>query len=317
MALTQDIILTFLLEHGGKVKNSELLNNFKCQINCSDPAEKKHNRDLFKKIVNSVAVVKQSDEVKFVVLKKRYQDFVKAGSDFNAQKSDIDDSFSSLNTSFSTTCSERSASLKKIQNKNPKYEDSKYTESVPLEPITHEWLVKSAAGMWGQVYGLLLQDTQLAIKKDFMSGFTAIHWAVKDGNEEMVRKIMHISKRRGKCVDINTRTHGGYTPLHIAAIHGHFKVMTLLVQGYGANTNIRDNDGKKPYHYLSKNISHDIRELLGGPQVSNYMYMERTDDDDYREIPKGFNTLSRLFHSGHRKKNRHQQQIAIATNEGD
>lgn len=438
MALTQETILSFLLEHGGKVKNSELLNNFKSQINCSDPAEKQHNRDLFKKLVNSVAVVRQIDEVKFVVVKKRYQDFVK---DDASQKTQMDDSFSSQNTSFSYTSPHRPESKmlhadiennntccpshtngnyysdakhmavgsmqregplsttvkvlnisgdqasragksgavfaviavkspprvsaapatqdglhsQKLLHKTPEKpptpsvpnlnysfpagkkdalsdsqcwksrqtddmqlpsfpqgrpqnkttrqgDDAKYSESVPLEPLAHEWLVKCAAGLWGHIYALLLQDTRLAQKKDFMSGFTALHWAAKDGNSEMIHKLMDISRKRGTYININSKTHGGYTPLHIAAIHGHTEVMLLLVRGYGANINERDNDGKKAYHYLGKGVSDEVRALLGG--LKHNKYREKTEYEEYREQSKGFNTISKLFqpHMGKKQK---------------
>ncbi|XP_067455115.1 ankyrin repeat domain-containing protein SOWAHA [Thunnus thynnus] len=443
MALTQESLLSFLLERGGKVKNSELLNNFKSQINCSDPAEKQHNRELFKKLVNSVAVVRQIDDVKFVVVKKRYQDFVK---DDASQKTQMDDSFSSQNTSFSFSSPHRpeskmlhadiennnmcypsntnggyytdakhmpagslqkerplsrkvssvdtttvkvlnisgdqasragksgavfaviavkspprvfapvtqgglhsqrplrKASEKPItpsvpnlnsyfpacmkdalsdsqswknrqtddmqlpsfpqarpQNKTTRQgDDAKYSESVPLEPLAHEWLVKCAAGLWGQIYALLLQDARLAQKKDFMSGFTALHWAAKDGNGEMIHKLMDISKKRGTYIDVNSKAHGGYTPLHIAAIHGHTEVMLLLVQRYGANVNERDNDGKKAYHYLGEGVSDEVRALLGG--LKNNKYREKTEYEEYREQLKGFNTISKLFQPHTAKK---------------
>ncbi|GAA6226312.1 ankyrin repeat domain-containing protein SOWAHB-like [Lates japonicus] len=451
MALTQESILSFLLEHGGKVKNSELLNNFRSQINCSDPAEKLHNRDLFKKLVNSVAVVKQIDEVKFVVVKKRYQDFVKEGTHDAPQKAQTDESFSSQNTSFSYTSPQRAEAARMIyadiENNNTGYppninanyhgdakhgsegstqrrrqvsrnlssadtttvkvlnisgdhasragrsgavfaviavkspprdsapatqdgsrsqvhqhktsvtlgtqvstptvqtlnfaackkdalsqhqcrktrqtedmqppgfpqvrpqnkttrpaDDAKFPESVPLEALAHEWLVKCAAGLWEQVYALLLQDTRLAQRKDFMSGFTALHWAAKDGNSKMIHKLMDISKERGTYININSRAHGGYTPLHIAAIHGHTEVMVLLVQEYGASVSERDHAGKKAFHYLSEGVSAEIRALLGGLQQSKYR--EKAEEEDYREHPRGFNTISKLFqpHIGKKQK---------------
>ncbi|XP_049898692.1 ankyrin repeat domain-containing protein SOWAHB [Epinephelus moara] len=450
MALTQECILSFLLEHGGKVKNSELLNNFRSQISCSDPAEKQHNRDLFKKLVNSVAVVKQIDEVKFVVVKKRYQDFVNKEVAHDAsQKTQMDDSVSSQNTSFSYTSPPRAeparviysdiennnvcgptningnyysdvkrapagstqerrplsrsissadATTVKVLNisgdqasrarksgavfaviavKSPqrdsapaaqhgshsqlhphttsdkpvrlitkvstpsvptldhtacklgapsdsqcknrqtedmqppgfplvrpqnKRDDAKYSESVPLEPLAHEWLVKCAAGLWGQIYGLLLQDTRLAQKKDFMSGFTALHWAAKDGNSEMIHKLVDISRKTGTHVNINSKAHGGYTPLHIAAMHGHTEVMVLLVQSYGASINERDNDGKKAFHYLGKGVSAEVRALMGGLQQSKCR--EKAEDGEDREHQKGFNTISKLFqpHIGKKQK---------------
>ncbi|XP_051275218.1 ankyrin repeat domain-containing protein SOWAHB [Dicentrarchus labrax] len=451
MALTQESILSFLLEHGGKVKNSELLNHFRSQISCGDPAEKQHNRDLFKKYVNSVAVVKQIDEVKFVVVKKRYQDFINKEAAHDAsQKTHMEESFSSQNTSFSYTSPPHRAESARviysdIENNNMCYpsnindthccgdakrasagsvrdrrplsrsssadtttvkvlnisgdqpsrarksgavfaviavksppkdsapvpqgglhsqvhqnkttvslvskvstpsvptlnftackkgapsdsqcwknrhaedmqppsfpqvrpqikttrsgEDAKYSESVPLEPLAHEWLVKCAAGLWGQIYGLLLQDTRLAQKKDFMSGFTALHWAAKEGNSEMIHKLMDVSRRRGTCVNVNTKAHGGYTPLHIAAIHGHTEVIALLVQSYGASVNERDNDGKKAFHYLGKGVPAEVRALLGGQEQNR----EKTEDGEYREHPRGFNTISKLFqpHMGKKQK---------------
>ncbi|KAF3693804.1 Ankyrin repeat domain-containing protein SOWAHA [Channa argus] len=449
MALTQEAILSFLLENGGKVKNSELVNNFRGQISGTDPAEKQHNRELFKKLVNSVAVVKQIDQVKFVVAKKRYQDFVKEVDAL--QKTQLDDSFSSQNTSFSYTSPDRSESARMVYsdiennsicyvsnisdsihggakqmsvgsvqsmghlsrkndssadtatvkvlksstarklgavfaviavkspprdcaqlqqdgrhgqvnqhktsdkpitlgatvpapsvptlnsnvpscmdtflsgtqcgktrptgdmqakefpqmrppNKPPgQTEDAKYIESVPLEPLAHEWLVKCAAGLWGQIYVLLLMDTRLAEKKDFMSGFTALHWAAKDGNSEMIHKLIDISKKRGTYININSKAHGGYTPLHIAAIHGHTEVMVTLVQGYGADVTIRDNNGKKAFHYLGNGTSAEIRRLLEGLQQRTYREKR---DEEYTENSKGFSTISKLFqpHIGKKQK---------------
>lgn len=446
MALTQESLLSFLLEHGGKVKNSELLNNFRSHISGGDPAEKQHNRDVFKRLVNSVAVVKQIDEVKFVVVKKRYQDFVKEGTSDAPQKPQMEASFSSQNTSFSYTSPHRaeaarmiysdiennnmcingnycSDAKRSVQERKPlsrsadtttvkvlnisgdqasrarksgsvfaviavkspprdsalcsapatqdglhsrvhphktsdkpitkvstplppvptlntnipackkgalkdsqcwknrqiedmqapgfpllrphnKRDDAKYSESVPLEPSAHEWLVKCAAGLWGQIYGLLLQDARLAQKKDFMSGFTALHWAAKDGNVEMINKLVDISRKRGTYVDINSKAHGGYTPLHIAAVHGRTEVMVLLVQSYGANVNERDNDGKKAFHYLAKGVSAEVRALMGELQPQQSKDREKTEDGEYREHSKGFNTLSKLFqpHTGKKQK---------------
>ncbi|CAN9514892.1 unnamed protein product [Ophioblennius macclurei] len=438
MPLTQESVLCFLLEHGGKVKNSELLNHFRGAIGCSDPAEKQYNRELFKKLVNSVAVVKQIDEVKFVVVKKRYQDFARdSPRDVAHSKTRVCDDPSSGNSSFSfasfvsdvennnnnsssssnlcgpsqangeccgdsrreSTQKRRMSSrndattvkvlniisgdqasragesgavfaliavkspprdphqgphLRKTSDKqggrisaraslpsNPSAcikgalresqslkarqradsqpttipqvrphtksakptdehaHDAKYCESVPLEPLAHEWLVKCAAGLWGQIYALLLRDARLAQKKDFMSGFTALHWAAKDGNGEMIHKLVDVSRRRGIRVDINSKAHGGYTPLHIAAIHGHTAVMVMLVRSYKANVNERDHDGKKALHYLGTQGSAEVRALMGGVQQK-----EKAEEEDCKEQAKSFNTISKLFqpHMGKKHK---------------
>lgn len=81
MDISQESILSVLLEEGGKIKNSDLLSRFKVPLNCSDPVEKKQNRDLFKMIINNLAVVKELEEVKYVVLRKKYQHLLKSRSD--------------------------------------------------------------------------------------------------------------------------------------------------------------------------------------------------------------------------------------------
>lgn len=197
----------------------------------------------------------------------------------------------------------------RTQNKSLRQgEDARYSEAVPLEPLAHEWLVKCAAGLWGHIYALLLKDTRLAQKKDFMSGFTALHWAAKDGNREMINKLMDVSKERGTYVNVNSKAHGGYTPLHIAAIHGHTDVMLLLVQRYGANVNERDNDGKKAWHYLGQGVSAEVRALVGGLQHSRYR--EKTEGDECREQARGFNTISKLFQPHMGKKHKTSSRFA-------
>ncbi|XP_053092591.1 ankyrin repeat domain-containing protein SOWAHA isoform X2 [Pangasianodon hypophthalmus] len=97
MALTQGVVLSFLMERGGKVKNTELLSAFTAHINCSEPEQRSRNRDLFKSFINNVAVVKRVDDVKYVVLKKKYKEMISEG------KSTISSSPSSSPSSSSCT----------------------------------------------------------------------------------------------------------------------------------------------------------------------------------------------------------------------
>uniref|UniRef100_A0A8C3BLR4 Uncharacterized protein n=1 Tax=Cairina moschata TaxID=8855 RepID=A0A8C3BLR4_CAIMO len=43
----------------------------------------------------------------------------------------------------------------------------------------------------------------------------------------------------------------GYTPLHIAALHGHRQIVELLIERFGAKQNLRDYSGHLAGHYLS------------------------------------------------------------------
>ncbi|XP_072529659.1 ankyrin repeat domain-containing protein SOWAHA [Salminus brasiliensis] len=474
MAVSQGLVLTFLLEHGGKVRNSELLNAFRDFISSSEPAERRRNRDLFKHFVNNVAVVKQIGDVKYVVVKKKYQELVKGGGEvdsegnsftspsleasassttrqrsfskrefqakcsadalnnnsngsyfcispdpsccfghqrrssegadggviFSSAKSttSLDDSFSArvLNVSNNGKLGKTGAVFAVVAIKSPppphsrcerarttykapgddhapqqeipsqrlaektipigngsscptdgyQYRslrskrrpsltpsspatkrgtkagfDAKDQAPVPLEPREHDWLVKSATGRWGQVCSLLLQDVHLAEKRSFVSGFTVLHWAAKKGNSKMVRQILDLSKQGGLEVDVNAKSHDGYTPLHVAAIHSHVSVLNVLVHNYGANCNIRDNSGRKPHQYLPKDVSAEVREMLGDPHVSHQAGGRRrsVDDQQLSDVSKGFNTFSKIFQSstGHRKKPRHRPSFHFISDDQD
>ncbi|XP_031207844.1 ankyrin repeat domain-containing protein SOWAHA [Mastomys coucha] len=138
--------------------------------------------------------------------------------------------------------------------------------AVPLEPTEHEWLVRTASGRWShQLHGLLLRDRGLAAKRDFMSGFTALHWAAKSGDREMALQLVEVARRGGAPVDVNARSHGGYTPLHLAALHSHEDAAVLLVVRLGAQVHVRDHSGRRAYQYLRPGSSYALRRLLGDP----------------------------------------------------
>lgn len=138
--------------------------------------------------------------------------------------------------------------------------------SVPLEPREHEWFVKAASGTWTDIYALFREDPNLLCKRDFISGFTILHWVAKHGDHRVLNTLSYGVEKAGKTLDVDAKTLCGYTPLHLAAIHGHKKLIRLLVQKFKADVRIRDSSGKRPWQYLSKDENRDVLELLGAPQ---------------------------------------------------
>ncbi|XP_068089647.1 ankyrin repeat domain-containing protein SOWAHB [Hyperolius riggenbachi] len=138
--------------------------------------------------------------------------------------------------------------------------------AVPLDPMEHDWIVKSASGSWLHVYGLFNEDPQLALRKDFISGYTALHWFAKHGAIDMFFTFVAGAKKAGIELDLNIKSNGGYTPLHIAAIHGHHRVAAMLVEKLKVNVKLRDNSGKRAWQYLSCNTSGEVWQLLGAPK---------------------------------------------------
>lgn len=137
---------------------------------------------------------------------------------------------------------------------------------VPLDAREHEWIVKLATGSWIQVLTLFWEEPQLALHRDFLTGYTALHWIAKHGDLRALQDLVSGAKKAGIALDVNVKSGCGYTPLHLAAIHGHQGVMKLLVQRLASRVNVRDNSGKKPWQYLTSNTSGEIWQLLGAPR---------------------------------------------------
>ncbi|XP_043917110.1 ankyrin repeat domain-containing protein SOWAHB [Protopterus annectens] len=143
---------------------------------------------------------------------------------------------------------------------------SQKLESVPLDQKEHSWIVSLATGSLNHAYGLLLEDPTLATKKDFISGYSALHWIAKHGDMNSLYVFFNGATKAGITLNVNVKTGCGYTPLHIAAIHGHHKVIKLLVRKFNASVSIRDSSGRKPWQYLSKEAPSESWQLLGAPK---------------------------------------------------
>lgn len=138
--------------------------------------------------------------------------------------------------------------------------------SVALDPLEHAWMLCASDGRWEALEGLLSCEPALLAKRDFITGFTCLHWAAKHGRHELLAMLVNFGHRHRLPVNINARTSGGYTALHLAAMHGHLEVVKLLVGAYDADVDIRDYSGRKASHYLSRATAEEVRHLVGALQ---------------------------------------------------
>lgn len=96
--------------------------------------------------------------------------------------------------------------------------------SVTLDPLEHEWMLCASDGLWDSLQPLLAVEPCLVAKRDFVTGFTCLHWAAKQGKAELLSQLLAFAKENAIPVNVNVRSSAGYTPLHLAAMHGHTQV---------------------------------------------------------------------------------------------
>ncbi|NWS93363.1 SWAHB protein, partial [Toxostoma redivivum] len=126
----------------------------------------------------------------------------------------------------------------------------------------HAWLVAMSTGRWAQVRGLFLEEPELALQRDFISGFTVLHWLAKHGDGPGLQELAAAAAQAGLALDVDARSGCGYTPLHLAAIHGHQLVIKVLVLQLGCQVQVRDGSGRRPWEYLGSSTSGEIWQLL-------------------------------------------------------
>ncbi|CAM5140894.1 unnamed protein product [Eretmochelys imbricata] len=136
--------------------------------------------------------------------------------------------------------------------------------SLALDPLEHEWMLTVAQGDPESIIRLLDVDPSLLNRRDFVTGFTALHWLAKHGRHESLIEVITCAEKNGYHADVNIPTaSGGLTPLHLAALQGHEMVIKVLVGAYGANTSLRDHSGHKAWQYLKADASRELKELSG------------------------------------------------------
>lgn len=132
-----------------------------------------------------------------------------------------------------------------------------------LDPMEHAWMLCAMDGNYDTVVEFLAEDPSLLSKKDFISGYTALHWLAKNGKDETLVRLLRHAEKEGLPVNVNMRGSGGLTPLHVAAMHNQYMIVKILIGAFGANIEVMDYSGKRAWQYLKDNTPKEIKELLG------------------------------------------------------
>uniref|UniRef100_A0A3Q2TEU4 Sosondowah ankyrin repeat domain family member C n=1 Tax=Fundulus heteroclitus TaxID=8078 RepID=A0A3Q2TEU4_FUNHE len=130
--------------------------------------------------------------------------------------------------------------------------------SVALDPLEHEWMLCASDGLWESLQPLLAVEPSLVAKRDFVTGFTCLHWAAKQGKAELLSQLLAFARENTIPVNVNARSSAGYTPLHLAAMHGHTQVVRMLLLDWDADPEARDYSGRRAIQYLSPLLAADL-----------------------------------------------------------
>lgn len=132
-----------------------------------------------------------------------------------------------------------------------------------LYPMEHEWMLNAVEGSYESILEFISEEPYLLTRKDFISGYTVLHWLAKRGQDETLIKLLRFAEGAGIPVNVNVRGSGGLTPLHVASMHKQYMVIKLLVGAFGANVDAMDYSGRRPWQYLEGDAPEEMKELLG------------------------------------------------------
>ncbi|XP_067314336.1 sosondowah ankyrin repeat domain family Cb [Pseudorasbora parva] len=210
----------------------------------------------------------------------------------------IDDSFSNSRKHFNQALIDsspqvrRSVYLSRMCRDCPRADADYEPASVTLEPLEHDWMMCASDGHWESLQGLLVRDPSLITRKDFITGFTCLHWAAKLGKHELIVMLVNFAKEHKVGLNVNAGSSAGYTPLHLAAMHNHLEVVKLLVGAFDADVEARDYNGRKACQYLKSDIAQNILDIAGASVESDADHMDAGEVSRWR--------LSRVIQSNFR-----------------
>ncbi|KAM7417349.1 hypothetical protein PAMA_017147 [Pampus argenteus] len=125
------------------------------------------------------------------------------------------------------------------------------------------WSLHAVEGNYETIVELICADPYLLTRKEFISGYSVLHWLAKRGQDEIMVKLLQYAENAGIPVNVNLRGSGGFTPLHVACMHSRYMVIKLLVGAFSANVDVMDYSGRRAWQYLKEDAPPEMKELLG------------------------------------------------------
>ena len=110
------------------------------------------------------------------------------------------------------------------------------------------------------IHMLLDSNADLSICNN--NGFNPIHHAALRGNITAIHLIIEKLSEQGKLWLINERKEDGFTPLHLACLNNHFKVVKALIQLGNCNVNLRNLNQQAAIHLAIDRQHSEIIKLL-------------------------------------------------------
>ena len=106
----------------------------------------------------------------------------------------------------------RNSSRAQSQNRDDYDHDSSSIST--LDQVVKQWMVAAAKCDYTTLFKMLRDDPRLAKAKDFTSGYTALHWACKHGNLDLVKLLV--------CLHLKT---------WLSAVCLHFQLFVYILGG--------------------------------------------------------------------------------------
>ncbi|WP_264705088.1 ankyrin repeat domain-containing protein [Wolbachia endosymbiont (group A) of Gymnosoma rotundatum] len=120
---------------------------------------------------------------------------------------------------------------------------------------TDELLEAAKSGNINEVNRLISEGA--SVNATDQNGNTPLHWAAKNGHEEVVESLLG---KEG--IDVNAQDRDNNTPLHWAAVKGHKEVLEALLEKDEIDVNAQDKDNRTPLHWATGRDNVEVVNVL-------------------------------------------------------